>query len=66
MEECPRSERCDFIRRDVDFLSFSQGDAADAGERRAGPKKSSDTGNRTRIFVVTGRNTNHYTISDSE
>ena len=39
MEECPRSERCDFIRRDVDFLSFSQGDAADAGETSGAKKK---------------------------
>ena len=28
-------------------------------------KRSSATGNRTRISVVTGRNTNHYTIADS-
>lgn len=27
-------------------------------------KRSSATGNRTRISVVTGRNTNHYTITD--
>lgn len=38
------------------YLSYN-----DVVEKKIG---SSATGNRTRISVVTGRNTNHYTIAD--
>lgn len=35
-----------------------------AGTDEEKKRGSSATGNRTRISVVTGRNTNHYTITD--